>query len=609
MEYENASRKKLMALVKKAPEIELIKKALDKSENNLSGKQYSNALNTAFILSPLLMRGNIISAALLYETKISEETIKKEFNEDTMKLIVSMRKIKKIESQQKNFSSETLSKIILATTKDVRTIILALATKLSELRNTKEDEKKLARIVKEVYLPISQKLGLNEIKWELEDLSFKILQREEYTKIKNEMKKKKKKRDKDLKKIEKEIKKALKKEKINAKVVGRAKNFYGIYNKMKKKKCKVNELHDLLAVRVICNTIKECYIILGLIHSMYEPLLNAFDDYIANPKENNYRSIHTDLKTETGKRFEAQIRTWEMNTEAEEGLPAHWSYKQIKKDREFDGKLSWAKQLIEWNKKHKPKDVFNIIQLGFEDKKIFTLTPKADIIELPPKATPIDFAYAIHSNIGNQCDKAKVNEKIVPLNHELENGDIVEIITSKKQFPKRQWLTIARTARAKARIRQALEITGKERKTKNPEKQIAKKQIHSIRISKCCNPLPGDKITGMKTTKRKITIHKESCRNVLRENPKKLIPINWEMIGKKELTAEIKIETTEKINLLNTILDAIVSLKGKVISTEAKMENKKVSSKFVIQVKNPQTITKIIEKIEKIDGVKQVIRV
>lgn len=609
MHYESVTPKKMLSSVRKAPNLPLIKEALALVRQKLNGKQFSYAVDTAYTVAPLVTRGNMISATLLYETKLSGENIEKEFNEDTRKLVESMRKIKKIESQHKNFSTKILSKIILATTKDIRTIIIALASKVTELKSAKKEDKQTAKIVKEVYLPISQKLGLDEIRWELEDLSFKILQRGEYQKIKNLLKRKKNERESDLRKIMKEVKKALKKEKINAKVIGRTKNFYAIYNKIQKKNLKITDLHDLIAIRVICNTIKECYIILGIIHSMYEPLLNCFDDYIANPKENNYRSIHTDVKTKEGKVFEAQVRTWEMNAEAEEGLPAHWTYKEIGKDKEFDGKLTWAKQLIEWNKKHKPKDVLGAIQVGFEEKKIFTLTPKADIIGLPLKSTPIDFAYAIHSAVGNRCEKVKVNDKIVPLDYELENGDIIEIITSKKQVPKRHWINIARTAKAKSRIKQALEIvdSGRERKTKIGKK-MPRKLVHLIRISKCCNPLPGDKITAIKTTKRKITVHKDNCRNVLRENPKKLIPINWEMIGKKELAAEIRIESTEKVNLLKEILDSIVSLKGKVISTQAKMENTRVSSKFVIKTKNPQTIGKIIEKIRKIEGVRHVSR-
>ncbi len=608
MQYENVSPKKLLNSVKKTQEYSLIKKATEHAEKELTGKKLSNCLNTAYTINSLAIRGNIISATLLHETKLNQEEIKKEFNEDTKKLVESIRKIKKIESQYKNFDSKTLSKIILATTKDARTIIIILASKLAELRNAKKEEKHKAKIVQEVYLPISQKLGLNEIKWELEDLAFKLLQKKEYDKIKYKLKKKKTEREKELKKIIKEIKKTLKKEKIKAEVIGRTKNFVGIHNKMKRKKCGLEDLHDLIAVRIICNTIKECYIILGIIHSLYEPLLNSFDDYIANPKENNYKSIHTDLKTKDKQVFEAQIRTWEMNAEAEEGLPAHWTYKQIKKDTEFDGKLIWAKQLIEWNKKNKTKNVLDTIKIGFEEKKIFTLTPKADIIELLPKSTPIDFAYSIHSAVGNKCSKAKVNGKIVPLDYPLENGDIIEIIISPKQHPKRQWLTIAKTTKAKAKIRQALEITGQEKKRKKTIKTIPIKMTHSIRISKCCNPLPEDKIAALKTTKRKIAIHKENCRNILRENPKKIIPISWEMIGKKELTAEIKIEAKEKVNLLKDILDAIVLLKGKVIATETKVENKKVISKFTIQAKKPQAISRIIEKIKKIEGIKTVKR-
>jgi GTP pyrophosphokinase len=607
MKYENVSAKKLLQSIKKGFESEVPTKTIKLAEDNLNERELKNALNCAYILSSLGLKRNSIAAALLCETKIKEEEIQKEFGEEIKSLVASIRKIKKIESQNRNFAAETLSKIILAATKDIRTIIMILSSKLCELRNAGKEDKELAKKVIEVYLPITQKLGLDEIRWELEDLSFKILNSKEYHKIKNLVRKKRKERENDLKKIVNEIKKELKKQKIQATVIGRVKNFYGIYRKMKRKNCKINEVHDLIAVRIICNTIKECYIILGIVHSMYEPLLNSFDDYIANPKENNYRSIHTDLKTKEGKIFEAQIRTWEMNAEAEEGLPAHWAYKEIKKDKEFDGKLTWAKELIEWNRRHSSKKISNAIKIGFEDKKMFVLTPNSDIIELVPKATPIDFAYAIHSSLGNKCLKAKVNGKMVPLDYELENGDVVEIITSEKQQPKRQWLSTVKTAKAKAKIRQFLKIT-KEKKGQEIKESIPEKTIRAIRISKCCNPIPGDKIFAIKTTKRKLTVHRENCENLKRENPKKIIPLNWEMIGRKELSTKIKINAREKINLLTEILDVIASFKAKAVSIQVKVENKNFSCKFILQTKKPQTIGKIIEKIRQIDGITEVRR-
>jgi len=607
MKYENISIKKLLKTVKKDPEIKQIKKAILFCEKELQTKQLQNALNGAQILNSLGMQGNNIAAILLFETKIKIEEITNEFNEDIKNLVKSVRKIKTIELQSKNFEEETLSKIILATTNDFRSIIIMLATKLCELRNATEKDQKLAKTVMNVYSPISQKLGLNEIKWELEDLSFKILNKKAYLKIKTSLKKKRKERETELKKIIKEIRYQIKKHGINAKVFGRIKNFYGIYKKMIKKKCNINELPDLIAIRIICDTIKECYILLGVIHSIYEPLLNSFDDYIATPKKNNYRSIHTDLKTKNGKIFEAQIRTWEMHADAEEGLPAHWAYKEIKKDREFDDKLTWAKQLIEWNRKNKSKKILETLKIGFEGKKIFTLTPRAEIVELPVKSTPVDFAYAIHSNLGSKCKRAKVNGKIVSLDHEIQNGDMVEISSSENQTPKRQWLTFVKTPKAKTKIRQFLQI--KEKKTEKIKvSKISKKAIHSMRISKCCNPLPGDKIFAIKTTKRKLTIHRENCKNLERENPKKVIPINWEMIGKKELSTEIKIRAKEQVNLLTKILDVVSSKQGRVSSTHTKVENKEVYCEFVLQTKKPQKISEIIEEIRKIKGIIEIKR-
>jgi len=607
MKYENVSEEKFLKSLKKSQEIGLIKKAVKVCEKELAQKDFVSLLNTANLLSSLGLKDASISAVMLFETKMDSEEIKKEFTEETKNLVDSIRKIRKIENQRKNFDAETLSKIILATTQDVRTTIMVLALKLSKLRSAKKEDKELANLVKDIFLPISQKLGLEEVAWELEDLSFKILEQEKYLKMKNIIKRNRNDRENDLKKIENEIKKTLKKENINAKVIGRVKNLFGIYKKMKRKKCKLKDVHDLIAIRIICDTVKECYIILGIIHAMYESLLNSFDDYIASPKKNNYRSIHTDLKTADGKVFETQIRTWEMHAEAEEGTPAHWLYKDIKKNKEFDSELTWAKQLIEWSRKSKSKKIIESLKLRFEEKKIFVLTPNSDIIELVPGATPLDFAYAIHPSIGNTCEKTLVNGKIVSLDYELDNGDVVEIITSKKQVPKSQWLTIVKTNKAKSKIRQFLKIK-KEKKSKKEPQKILKKIINSIKISKCCNPIPGDKIFAIKTTKRKLTIHRENCENLKREDQKKVIPINWGMIGKRELSAEIKIKAKERINLLTEILDVIALMKGRVISTDAKVEKGSISCNFVLQTKKPEIIRKIVEKIRKIDGIKEVNR-
>ncbi len=607
MKYKNVSQEEFLKSLKKSFEIGLIKKAVKVSEKELNKENFTCLLNTAHLLNSLGLKDASISAVLLFETKMNQEEIKKEFTEETKNLVESIRKIRKIENQKKNFDAETLSKIILATTQDVRTTIMVLALKLAKMRRSKKDDKELAKLVKAVFLPISQKIGLEEVAWELEDLSFKILEQENYQKMKNILKRNRNDRENDLKKIENEIKKTLKKENINAKVIGRVKNLYGIHKKMKRKKCKLKGVHDLIAIRIICDTVKECYIILGILHAMYESLLNSFDDYIATPKKNNYRSIHTDLKTADGRVFEAQIRTWKMHAEAEEGTPAHWLYKDIKKDKEFDSELTWARQLIKWSRKSKSKKILESLKLRFEEKKIFVLTPNSDIIELVPGATPLDFAYAIHPNIGNTCEKTLVNGKIVSLDYELDNGDVVEIITSKKQVPKSQWLTIVKTNKAKTRIRQFLKIK-KEKKTKKEPKKISKKIIESIKISRCCNPIPGDKIYAIKTTKRKLTVHMENCKNLKREDQKKVIPINWEMIGKRELSAEIKIKAKERINLLTEILDVIASMKGKVISTDAKVEKENISCNFVLQTKKPEKIRKIVEKIRKIDGVKEVNR-
>ncbi|MBU1120522.1 RelA/SpoT family protein, partial [Candidatus Micrarchaeota archaeon] len=435
-------------------------------EKRVSGEPFiQHSLNTAMIASELGLDEKTVASALLhnvlYKGKTTEEELRNGFGDEVADMVIGITKINSIiERNRKKIELEVLSKLILATAKDMRAIFIKLADVLDSLRCIDIfNEKRRNEIAREallLYSPICHKFGLTKCRWEIEDLAFKQLDGKSYSWIKGRIKERREAREEKLNSLLKEVRERLEREGIKVEVNGRTKHFYGIKQKMQK--YKFNDIHDLLAIRIICDSVRDCYAILGIIHSMYEPITDCFDDYIANPKPNNYRSIHTDLRK--GKEvFEAQIRTGEMHNEAEEGSPAHWIYKRYREDKDFDKKITWTRQLMELTKKSKKaREFIDSLNLDFGKNKVFVLTPRGEVTELAEGSTPIDFAFNIHSEIGRTCEKAKVNGKIVPLNYVLENGDEVEIITSKKQVPKRQWLSFVKTSKAISKIRQVLSL-------------------------------------------------------------------------------------------------------------------------------------------------------
>ncbi|MEW6295605.1 MAG: RelA/SpoT family protein [Candidatus Diapherotrites archaeon] len=589
-------------------------------EKNLAGQDFSqHLLNTAFIVSELGLYEESVAAALLhnviYKGKMNQTELQREFGSGLEELIEGFTKINSLIDKNKNkIDYNTLSKLVLATAKDIRVLIIKIADRLDSLRSIEYLEEKeredAAKETQNIYVPICHKLGLTDIKWELEDLSFKGLDKKNYNKIKELVKEKRPARERKLKNIIKEIEEQLRKQRIRASIIGRVKSFYSIYQKMSKKGKSFDEIYDLLAVRIICNSIKDCYIVLGLIHSTFEPLPDSFDDYIAKPKPNGYQSIHSIVKNNGGQVFEVQIRTREMHSMAEQGTPSHWIYKEEAKDKDFDRKLVWGRQLMEWlHSSGRAKELMDSMRLGFEADKVFVLTPKSEVVELPKNSTPIDFAFAIHSGLGERIVRAKVNQKIVPLNYTLQDGDTVEVIASKKPTAKRNWLNYSVTQKAKSKIMQLLKLEPlAERKKK--ELKLPKKMVEAIRISKCCNPLPGNEIIAFQTTKRKISVHKKDCINVagLRKKMNE-IKIDWNYVPEKECQSEIKIRAVDRPDLLIDLLNAIKKFGLKIISTSTSTEpNNEIECSFQIIFRNSKDAEKLIQKIYSIKGVKKIKR-
>jgi len=454
--------------------LSLVKKAYrysakaHREQKRYSGEPYtSHLLEVAKILVDLELDMITITAGILHDiiedTDTPLSTIKEEFGEEIAMLVNGVTKLSKISFKtREEQQAENFRKMFLAMAEDVRVILIKLADRLNNMRTLQyippHKRVKVARETLEIYVPIANRLGISRIQWELEDLSLLYLEPTKYKEVVNRIAKNRLERESYVESIKEIIKKEIHKVSIEAEIQGRPKNIYSIYKKMEKGEKDFFQIYDLIAIRMICNSIRDCYAVLGLLHSIWKPMPGRFKDYIAMPKSNMYQSLHTTVVTPKGEPLEIQIRTWEMHKTAEYGIAAHWKYKEkvdLKKDKKLEERLSWLRQILEWQKDLKdPKEFMENLKIGLFQDEVFTFTPKGDVKILPSGSTPIDFAYLIHTDVGHRCMGAKVNKKIVPLDCKLKSGDIVEILTSKSsRGPSRDWLKIAKTSGAKNRIR------------------------------------------------------------------------------------------------------------------------------------------------------------
>lgn len=442
-------------------------KLMHKDQKRKSGEPYIiHPVNVAIILADLDMDVETIVSALLHDvvedTPVTYDDIKEMFSEDVAKIVDGVTKLNKLNYKSSEaFQAENLRKMILAMNNDIRVIIVKLADRLHNLRTleymNEEKRKQKAQETIEIYAPLAGRLGIFKIKWELEDLSLRYLDPEGYYDLVEKINKKRSEREKEINEIIKKISAELDKQELHYDISGRPKNFYSIYKKMKGKSKSFESIYDLIAVRILVDTVKDCYAVLGIVHSMWKPLPGRFKDYIAMPKPNMYQSLHTTVISDTGEIFEIQIRTYEMHEVAEYGIAAHWKYKGGKtQGKDVDSKLDWLRQLLEWQKDLKdPKEFIDTLKIDFFDDEVFVFTPNGDVVDLPEGSTPVDFAYRVHTGVGNTCVGAKVDSRIVPLNYKLKNGNIVEVITQKSSSgPSRDWLKFVKSPRAKQKIKQ-----------------------------------------------------------------------------------------------------------------------------------------------------------
>lgn len=454
-------------------DLSLIEKAYDFSRTAHDGQQRVSGepfivhpLEVAYILADLELDCTAIVAAMLHDTL--EDTgftlaqLKEKFGEEVVNLVDGVTKLGQIPyTTKEEQQAENLRKMFLAMAKDIRVIMIKLADRLHNMRTLKvmapDKQLEKAKETMEIYAPLAHRLGISRVKWELEDLCLRYIDPKGYYDLVEKIAQKRKEREAFIAQIMNTLKEKTMELGIKANVDGRPKHFYSIYKKMVEQNKTLEQIYDLFAVRVIVDSVKDCYSVLGMVHELYKPIPGRFKDYIAMPKPNAYQSLHTTLIGHEGVPFEVQIRTWEMHKVAEVGIAAHWKYKEGRSGvSDVDSKLAWLRQLLEWQKEMRDANEFiETVKIDLFSDEVFVFTPKGDVINLPAGSTPIDFAYAIHSAIGNKMMGARVNGKIVPLGHELKNGDIVEILTSASVHgPSRDWLKIVKSSQARNKINQ-----------------------------------------------------------------------------------------------------------------------------------------------------------
>jgi len=548
-------------------------------QKRLSGDPYiSHTLAVAGILAGLGLDVRTLSAALLHDvledTPVTYTELKEEFGEDIAKLVDGVSKIggmhlpETAPADPEMKHAENLRKMLIATAKDVRVILIKLADRLHNMRTIEYLPKsKIQRISQEtldIYAPIANRLGLSQWQWELEDHAFHHLHPEEYHAIAKAVAMKRKEREQLLEEQIRFLETRMKEAEVDARVIGRPKHLYGIYQKMLRQGITFEEVTDVLAVRIITQTVSGCYNALGVIHHVWPPVRGRFKDYIAAPKMNMYQSIHTTVRLEDGRPLEVQIRTEEMDRASREGIAAHWKYKEgiEKADTQTETQLHWLRQMYDWLKDaNAPEELFESVRREISTSAVYVYTPKGDVKELPLGATPVDCAYAIHTALGHTCVGAKVNGGLVPLRYHLQNGDVVEILTAKTQRPRIDWLDFVVTGRARTRIRQKLreheelpptahahgpgesrsiappqiakpkpKIEPVDDATRDKLVRVAGGQGMALQFAKCCNAMPGEGIIGFVTRRHLITIHRADCKflEAAERESERLIAAGWQ---------------------------------------------------------------------------------
>lgn len=659
----NNFAKLLKQLRKNFPQadLEIVRKAYRRANEahqgqmRLSGEPYvMHSIAVAQILALLGLDPVTCAAGLLHDvledTDMTRESLTAEFGEETATLVDGVTKISGLSflntaSERAITQAQNIRKMLVATARDVRVILIKLADRLHNMRTIEflptEKRLRIARETLDIHAPLAHRLGISEWRWELEDHAFRQLKPDVYREIATQVATRRREREAELKKTIAFLQDHLQKAEIPAQVIGRAKHFYSIYNKMVRQGKTFEELMDVQGVRIITQTESGCYNALGVVHSLWTPMPGRLKDYIAMPKLNMYRGIHTTVMRENGRPMEIQIRSEEMDRTAREGVAAHWIYKEGEKaqDKKLEEQLAWLRQMYEWLKDTtSTEELLDSMRRDFRESNIYVFTPKGEVKELPSGATPLDFAYLIHSHIGHHCMGARVNGRMVPLRYHLQTGDVVEILTSKNQTPHLSWLDIVVTGRARTRIRQRLRELGElepleETPSKPKEHRTPQRPAHTpirtvrqvddatrhkliriegakgmtVQFAKCCDPMPGHAVLGYVTRTPGITVHRVDCKSFRKSprDPKRIVDASWE--GEGVFEAAMRITIGQRPNGLVDIADALRPMNLEILSAHyMPEENGRSTFDIVFEVSDQQMLETITRALRSVAGVAQV---
>jgi GTP diphosphokinase / guanosine-3',5'-bis(diphosphate) 3'-diphosphatase len=480
-------------------DLELVKKAYDFSQKHHSGQSRASGepylvhpLEVANVLADMKMDTVAIAAGLLHDsvedTSVTTVEIRQEFGEQVAHIVEGVTKISKIDfSSTEEAQAENLRKMMLAMVDDIRVILIKLADRLHNMRTLEhleaDRQQKIARETLDIYAPIAHRLGMGKIRGELEDLGFRYVDPIGYEQVQTAVESRRKKGEAFMTRVESVLRDGLKEAGITARVESRIKRLFSIHKKLLRQRISVDQVYDLFAMRVITNSVQDCYAVLGIIHNLWRPVPGRIKDFIAMPRPNLYQSLHTSVITETGETFEIQIRTQEMHKMCEEGIAAHWKYKDGPVSAQDEQRLAWLRQVVEWQRDvSDPNEFLSTLKIDLYPEEVYTFTPKGKVIVLPRESTPIDFAYTIHTEVGHSCTGAKVNGRMVPLRHKLRSGDIVEILTQPGHKPSRDWLAIVKSSRSRNKIKHWLNLHQQERAIEIGKKLI-EKEARKYRMS------------------------------------------------------------------------------------------------------------------------------
>ncbi|HQR19130.1 MAG TPA: bifunctional (p)ppGpp synthetase/guanosine-3',5'-bis(diphosphate) 3'-pyrophosphohydrolase, partial [Gemmatimonadales bacterium] len=690
-------------------DLDLIERALrvstsaHRGQKRASGEEFvSHSIAVAMILTEQLPDSTSIAAALLHDvvedSDVGVEDIARDFGPEVGAIVDGLTKISHLtfrstaEEQVENYR-----KLLLSIAKDARVIIIKLADRLHNMRTLEHLEpEKRARIAtetREIYAPLAHRFGMAGMKAELEDLAFRFLEPEEYRLLAEQVAAERQAREQMIDRLRRPLEEELKRAGIAAEVTGRPKHLWSIEQKIKRRGKPFDEIYDLMAVRVIVNSVPECYHVLGIIHHNWTPLQERIKDYIASPKSNAYQSLHTTIFGPGGELFEVQIRTREMHRTAEYGIAAHWVYKNEGKGAdELDQALGWFRQLIELQQDtHTPEEFLEFLKVDLYQDEIFMFTPRGDVKRLPKGATPIDFAFHVHTEVGLKCQGAKINGRIAPLHRELKNGDTVEILTSPHARPSRDWLNHVHTARARHKIKQWIreeeetvslqmgrEILTREmrRRRLDPpppdhlERAAEALGLHSataleiaigrgdvaigqviralypdrppdelqepkptvfgrlvdrirlgrgikiqgvdglmVRYAQCCQPVPGDPVTGYVTQGRGISIHRADCPNLLTLNSEgRRVDIDWQEVEGEAFSVRLSLSGEDRRGLYADIMSAISATGTNIRSADIHTKDGTVFGTVFVEVDNIAHLAKVLKAVRRVKGVVEVER-